>query len=424
MRLIEPLAASIQTDVSVPGSKSYTHRVLIAAALSNGTSVIENALDSEDTHFTLETLKKWGVRVEKEHERITVHGSGGRLSASDNPIFLGNSGTSMRLLSAVAALAQGRSVLTGTERLQARPIQDLLDGLGRLGGAARSLAGNGCPPVEIAGGGVAGGKTALNCSLSSQFLSALLIIGPLTRDGVEIQVQQGPVSRPYIDVTLDTLSHFGIAFDRKDYDWFKVPGGQHYRAGHCRVEPDCSQAGYFWAAAAITGSTVTVNGTCLDSRQGDIRLAGILEQMGCTLAAAESGVTVTGGRLSGVDVDMADIPDVVPTLAVVAAYARGRTVIRSVAHLKEKESNRLAAVRSELGKMGIESGYDEDTLWVQGGNPKGAAIDCHNDHRIAMSFAVAGLKTGGIKIMDDACVQKSFPAFWDVFGGLYRSARG
>jgi 3-phosphoshikimate 1-carboxyvinyltransferase len=146
--------------------------------------------------------------------------------------------------------------------------------------------------------------------------------------------------------------------------------------------------------------------------------------MGCTLAASESGVTVTGGRLSGVDVDMADIPDVVPTLAVVAAYARGRTVIRSVAHLKEKESNRLAAVRSELGKMGIESGYDEDTLWVQGGNPKGAAIDCHNDHRIAMSFAVAGLKTGGIKIMDDACVQKSFPAFWDVFGGLYRSARG
>lgn len=423
MRQIAPLAAPMRADVPVPGSKSYTHRVLIAAALSDGRCLIRNALHSVDTRLTLQALKQWGVRVEESGDLLAVYGRQGALEASDKPIFLGNSGTSMRLLTAVAALARGRSVLTGTERLQARPIQDLLDGLSRLGAAARSLAGNGCPPVEVAGGGVAGGRTDLNCALSSQFLSALLLIGPCTRDGVEIRVRQGPVSRPYIDITLDTLSRFGVAFDRNGYDWFSVPGGQRYRSGGFHVEPDCSQAGYFWAAAAITGSTVAVRGTRLDSRQGDIRLTGILEQMGCTLTALESGVAVTGGRLTAVDVDMGDIPDVVPTLAVVAAFARGRTVIRNVAHLKEKESDRLAAVCAELGKMGIESGYDETTLWVQGGMPRAAAIECHDDHRIAMSFAVAGLKTEGIRILDEACIQKSFPDFWEVFAGLYRSAR-
>jgi 3-phosphoshikimate 1-carboxyvinyltransferase len=188
------------------------------------------------------------------------------------------------------------------------------------------------------------------------------------------------------------------------------------------VEPDCSQAGYFWAAAAITGSTVEVRGTSLQSRQGDIRLAQILERMGCTVTSTASGVTVRGGALAAVDVDMGDIPDVVPTLAVAAAFARGRTTIRNVAHLKEKESNRLAAVCAELGKMGIESGYDEDMIWVQGGRPSGAAIDCHDDHRIAMSFAVAGLRTPGLTVLDDACVQKSFPNFWEVFEGLYEKS--
>jgi 3-phosphoshikimate 1-carboxyvinyltransferase len=247
----------------------------------------------------------------------------------------------------------------------------------------------------------------------------LLLIGPCTRDGIEIRVQRGPVSRPYIDITLETMARFGVYAERKAYEWFRLPGGQPYRSGHYRVEPDCSQAGYFWAAAAITGSTVEVKGTSLRSRQGDIRLAEILARMGCTLSARESGVAVMGAELSAVEVDMGDIPDVVPTLAVVAAFARGRTIIRNVAHLKEKESNRLAVVCTELRKMGIESGYDEGTLWVQGGRPKAASIDCYNDHRIAMSFAVAGLKTAGIKVLDDACVQKSFPTFWEVFERLY-----
>lgn len=420
MREIKTLPAPVRTAVSVPGSKSYTHRMLIAAALADGRCLIENALDSEDTRLTLGALKKWGVGVEEADGRLIVRGRGGQLVASDGPLFLGNSGTSMRLLTAVAAIVRGKSVLSGNERLKARPIQDLLDGLAQLGVPARSLAGNGCPPVEIEGGAVRGGKAALNCSLSSQFLSALLLIGPCTEDGIEILVQHGPVSRPYIDVTLDAMARFAVRVERRAYEWFRVPGGQHYRPGSYLVEADCSQAGYFWAAAAVTGSTVEVKGTSLHSRQGDIRLVDILARMGCTVVARTGGVAVKGAELSAVEADMSDLPDMVPTVAVAAAFARGRTIIRNVAHLRAKESDRLAAVCAELSKMGIAAGCDESTLWVQGGRPGAAGIDCHNDHRMAMSFAVAGLKTPGIRILDETCVQKSFPSFWKVFEALYR----
>lgn len=419
MREIKPLHPT-EAVVAVPGSKSYTHRVLIAAALSDGRCVIENALDSEDTHLTLETLKKWGVAMASEGEALIVSGCRGELKVYPNPIFLGNSGTSMRLLTAVAALVRGKTILTGTDRLRSRPIQDLLDGLGQVGAAARSLGGNGCPPVEIEGGGIIGGRVGLNCALSSQFLSALLLVGPHTREGLEVRVTHGPVSRPYIDITLDTMASFGVRAERDGYAWFKVPGGQCYRAGEHLVEPDCSQAAYFWAAAAVTASTVKVRGTRRGSRQGDIRILEILGQMGCRVASQADGVAVSGGALAAVDVDMGDIPDVVPTVAVVAAFARGRTVIRNVAHLREKESDRLASVSAGLNQMGIAAGCDEGTLWIEGGMSHPAAIDCCNDHRIAMSFAVAGLKTPGIRILDETCVQKSFPGFWETLEGLYR----
>jgi len=303
--------------------------------------------------------------------------------------------------------------------MQARPIQDLLDGLTQLGVSARSTIGNGCPPVEVMGGSVIGGSTRLNCSVSSQFLSALLLIAPCTRQGIEIVVTQGPVSRPYVDITLDSLARFGVASERRGYAWFHVAGGQRYRAGVYTVEPDCSQASYFWAAAAVTGSTVTVRGIPAQSRQGDIRLLDVLEEMGCRVAKTAAGIAVSGASLSAVEVDMGDMPDVVPTLAVVAAFARGRTIIHNVSHLREKESDRLAVIISELNRIGIEAGCDANTLWVRGGRPRSAAIETHDDHRIAMSFALAGLKTPGIVIMDETCVQKSFPNFWGLFDRLY-----
>ena len=420
MRRIRPLPQAKHIEVSVPGSKSYTHRMLVAAALSDGRCSFANALDSEDTRLTLDALRRWGAAVGPDGSTLTVFGTGGRMLASPDPIFLGNSGTSMRLLTAVAALVQGRTLLTGTERLQARPMQDLLDGLGRLGVGARSLGTGGGAPIEIDGGHVPGGKAELDCALSSQFLTALLLIGPYTEKGIEIQVTRGPVSRPYIDITLDTMRRFGVAVERRGYEWFQVPGQSGYRAGDHVIEADCSQAGYFWAAAAVTGSTVKVRRTAPGSCQGDARLAEVLQRMGCSVAVHPDGVAVTGGTLTGIEVDMADMPDAVPTLAVVAAYARGRTAIRGVGHLKEKESDRLAAVCGGLHRMGIDAAHDTETLWIRGGTPRGGAIECRNDHRIAMSFAVAGLATPGIEILDEKCVAKSFPTFWDVFETVYR----
>jgi 3-phosphoshikimate 1-carboxyvinyltransferase len=418
MRVIEPLPPGHAT-VSVPGSKSYSHRMLIAAALSDGACMIENCLDSEDCNLTIGALAGLGVAIERRPEGVAVVGRGGSLAACPAPVDLGNSGTSLRLLTAVAALGQGAYVLTGNERMQARPVQDLLDALSQAGASARSLKANGCPPVEIEGRPGFGGRVALDCSLSSQYLSALLLVGPCTAKGLEIAVSKGPVSKPYVDLTLDTMERFGVHAERRGYEWFRVPGGQRYRAGDHRVAPDASQAGYFWAAAAVTGGTVTVAGMSRDSRQGDVRLLDVLEKMGCRVTSEPEGVAVTGGPLAAVEVDMGDMPDVVPTLAVVAAFAAGTTVVRNVAHLKAKESDRLAAAVTELRRMGVAASCDADSLRVTGGAPRGALIETYDDHRIAMSFAVAGLRAEGVMISNPGCVQKSFPGFWEVFGGLY-----
>ena len=406
--------------VSVPGSKSYTHRSFIAAALSDGPCRITNALRSDDTDLTVGCLRQLGTKITDHKDgRLVITGCGGRFGSVDQPIFLGNSGTSMRLLTAVAALGQGRIILTGSDRMQQRPIQELLDALSGLGIAARSTAGNGCPPVEVVGSPFAGGRTRVDCRVSSQYLSALLLIAPLAREPVEIEVSRGLVSRPYVDMTIDVMEQFGIQVQRRGYEHFTVATGQRYRARDISVEPDCSQAGYFWAAAAVTGGSVKVYGTRADSRQGDVRLADCFGRMGCEVNAEADGIRVSGRPLKSISVDMADMPDMVPTLAVVAAFAEGTTVIKNVAHLKAKESDRLGAVANELTKMGIAVKRSDSGLTVQGGSPRAADIDTYDDHRMAMSFAPAGLVVPGIRINDEMCVAKSFPNFWEVFGQLY-----
>lgn len=412
--------------VTVPGSKSYTHRILIASALSEGVCRIENSLASEDTLLTRNALQLMGIRIETDGAHLLVHGGGGRLEAPEGPIHLGNSGTSMRLLTAVAALAEGEIRLTGTERMCQRPLADLIDALNGLGVTARSVNGDGCPPVAVPGGGIRGGSVSVRCGISSQFLSGLLLVGPCTQEGLEVAVSQGPVSKPYIDMTVAVMERLGIRLERNGYQRFNIPGRQRYRSGDYTVEPDISNAGYFWAAAAMAGGRVTVRGVGPDSRQGDIRLAALFEQMGCTVIQEAEGLAVSGTldsagrpRLSAIEVDMGDMPDMVPTLAVVAAFADGTTVIRNVAHLRAKESDRLAAVATELGKMGIAVRSGETELHIRGGHPHGAVIDTYDDHRIAMSFAAAGLAVPGVFIRDEGCVRKSFPGFWDVLEGLY-----
>ena len=404
--------------VSVPGSKSYTHRTLIAAALSDGVCTVCNPLRSQDTLLTLAALEKMGAVVDDRETSIEIRGLGGRFKPCDEEIYLANSGTSMRLLAGVAALGEGTYTLTGTPRMYHRPIGHLLEALNTLGIAARALENNGCPPVIIPGGQAVGGETAINCSVSSQYLSALLLMAPCTQDGMTILVSHGPVSRPYVDMTVDILARFGIEVQREGYTRFAVPGRQTYRAGDYAVEPDASQAGYFWGAAAITGGSVTVTGISGESSQGDVGLAQVFESMGCRVDHAQDGITVTGAPLRAVTVDMADMPDMVPTLAVVAAFADGTTIIKNVSHLKAKESDRLSATCNELQKMGIEAVAEDGSLRVTGGAAHGAVIDTHDDHRMAMSFAMAGLAVPGMKIEDPDCVAKSFPNFWEVWETL------
>ncbi|MDY6792805.1 MAG: 3-phosphoshikimate 1-carboxyvinyltransferase [Thermodesulfobacteriota bacterium] len=406
-------------EISVPGSKSYTHRILIASALSDGICRIDNALKSEDTLITVSALKQMGITIDSNDQRFMVHGAKGAFKDTNEPVYLGNSGTSMRFLTALASIGKDRYLLTGTERMKQRPIQDLLDALIQMGVSAYSVNHNGCPPVVIRGGNLKGGKITIDCENSSQYLSAILLIAPFTKQGLEVNVIKGPVSRPYIDITVDVMQRFGVDVIRDGYNYFKVQRGQEYRSGSYFVEPDGSQAGYFWGAAAITGTCIKVKGITKNSPQGDVRFTSLLEKMGCKIIDEKDGISVTGGSLSGIEADMSDMPDMVPTLAVVSAFAKGTTVINNVQHLKLKESDRLASVANELAKMGIESGITDSGLTIKGSRPHGAEISTYNDHRIAMSFAMAGLKVPGIFIKDEKCVEKSFPDFWNVFKGLY-----
>jgi len=409
-------------EVTVPGSKSYTHRILIAAALSNGECRIRNALISEDTLLTLQALRQMGIRIDDTaKDQIIVAGRSGRLKPCADRIFLGNSGTSMRLLTAVAALGQETFTLAGTDRMAKRPIQDLIVALEQLGIRIRSKNRNGCPPVEVTGKKMNGGPVGINCRTSSQYLSALLLIAPYTNRGLDIMVTEGPVSRPYVDMTVNVMDQFGVIVTREGYDRFRVAGRQVYRAGAYAVEPDASQAGYFWAAAAVCGTEIKVKGVTAGSCQGDVNFAKLLATMGCAIATEPDGITVCGRHLQAADVDMGDMPDMVPTLAVVAAFAEGTTIIRNVSHLKAKESDRLASVVNELVKMGIDARCSADELIVTGGKPHGAEIETYGDHRIAMSFAVAGLVAPLTIIRDENCVAKSFPDFWKVFSRLYQS---
>ena len=418
VRAIVPITPSPR-QVAVPGSKSGTHRMLIAAALSTGSCTVNNPLDAEDTRLTRQALEQMGA-VFAGADPLQVTGVNGRPGPCDTPVYLGNSGTSMRLLTGIAALGRGTYELRGTLRMHERPIQDLLDALVQIGVAAESIAGDGCPPIRIAGGGSTGGRAHLRCADSSQYLSAMMMMAPCLKMGLDLRVSEGPVSRPYIDLTVDVLQQFGIRLEQDGYERFVIPGNQRYRAGEYRVEPDSSQAGYFWAAAAICGTRIGVRGVNRRSRQGDTGFSDVLGEMGCRVWDDETGIAVEGGRLKGIRVDMSGMPDMVPTLAVVAAHAEGVTDIRNVAHLKIKESDRLTAVATELARMGIRVDTKADGIRIHGGIPGGADIRTYDDHRMAMSFAVAGLRTPGIRILDPGCVRKSFPGFWEVFDTLYQ----
>ncbi len=408
--------------VTIPGSKSVTHRALIAGGLAEGTTVLRNDLISEDTLHTARALETIGVGMDRQADHLIVRGIGQRINNPpyERAVYLGNSGTSFRLLLPVFSLVKGRFTVTGTPRMRERPVGPLVDALKHLGVEIACSERDGFPPVRILSDGIPGGAVALPGEASSQFLSALLLSGPYARKGVHITVTGDLVSKPYVDVTMDVMEAFGVRVEREGYVRYTISAKERYQSREYTVSGDVSSASYFWAAAAVTGKTVTTLNIHPQGRQGDIRLLEVLEQMGCIVRKGSDRVTVTGGDLRGVDVDMGDMPDMVPTLAAVALFAEGKTTIRNVGHLRFKESDRLSAVAREWRKLGGRVTELTDALIIHGRDAlHGGPVDPHDDHRLAMSLAVIGLRVGGVNITNPACVGKSFPRFWQLWKGLF-----
>ena len=413
---------NINAVVPIPGSKSLSHRALVAASLANGKSVLKSFLSCEDTLYTADALQKMGIEIEVKGDTAMVHGNSGlfKKNPDKTEIYLGNSGTSYRLLLSTAALAEGVYYFTGSERMKERPVEYLVDALRNLGVEINYPEKDGYPPVLIKAAGIKGGRVKIPGNISSQYISSLLLAAPYTESGLEIEITGKLVSQPYIDLTLDVMNAFGINVEHHEYERFYVHGGQTYQAGEHVIDGDASSASYFWGAAAVTGGKIkTENIRPMKTRQGDIGFINILEKMGCEAVLEDYSVTVKGGALNGISADMGSMPDMVPTLAVVALFAKGKTIIHNVSHLKHKESNRIADTAGELRRIGGRVEELEDGLIIYGGEKlTGGEIDPHNDHRLAMSFAVAGLKVPGLFIKDENCVSKSFPAFWSLWSQM------
>ncbi len=420
MSCISPRAivtnVNFDAEIFLPPSKSYTNRALICAALAEGTSELLNPSHSGDTVLMIDALRRFGIGIEEGDDRLIVHGGGGRLRAPAGTLNLGNAGTTIRFLAGLAGLADGTTTLTGDERMRQRPIGELIDALAAAG--VESSSENGSPPVVIKGGGFRGGGIDLDAHRSSQFLSSLLLVSPYALTPVQIRLAEHPASLPYVDLTLEVMKSFGASVSAVSRREFWVDNTFRYSARSFRIEPDASSASYFAAAAAITGGQVRIRGCPDRSLQGDFGFLDILRTMGAKITWVNETITVRGGVLRGVDVDMNGLPDCVPTLAVTAAFAEGPTTIRRVGHLKYKESDRLQAIASELEKIGASVRIGEETLQITPGASRGGLVETYRDHRIAMSFAVAGLRVPGIQIADPGCVTKSFPGFWEEFRKL------
>jgi 3-phosphoshikimate 1-carboxyvinyltransferase len=411
---VQPLTHPPDCTIRVPGSKSITNRALLIAALASGDSTIENALFSDDTRYMAEAWSALGLRVEADISagRFRVPGCGGVIPARSAELFVGNAGTAMRFLVAALCLGRGRFHIDGTARMQQRPIQDLLDALTQLG--ARCHATNGCPPVTIEANGLAGGHARVAGDKSSQFLSALLMAAPYARSAVEIELAGPLIAEPYVRLTQAVMLQFGVHVDaHPNYRRVVVSHGQSYHARTYRVEADASSASYFLAAAALTGGVVRVEGVGRNSIQGDIEFADLLGEMGADVHKDADRITVRGrGRLHGITTDMNRISDTVPTLAALAPFADAPVEIRNVAHIRHQESDRLRAVATELQRLGVHVRELDDGLVIEPSAIQPAVVHTYDDHRIAMSFALIGLRVAGIGIDDPECVSKTFPDYF------------
>jgi 3-phosphoshikimate 1-carboxyvinyltransferase len=431
---LEPARRPFAARITPPGSKSLTNRALVLAALATGPCDISNILIADDTAVMLESLGRLGFRLDVDHDgcRVRVHGRGGAIDAAAAELFCANSGTTIRFLTACCALGHGRYTLDGIPRMRQRPIGTLTALLNGLGARISHPGVDGFPPVRVDAGGLRGGTMRYGSEVSSQYLSAILMVAPYAATGVQVELAPDQTSWPYVAMTLQLMARFGVtpALTRDPATGqpariVVAPGT--YAATPYAVEPDASNASYFLAAAAVTpGASVTIDGLGADSLQGDVGFADLLRRMGAAVTVDRARITVTGTRaLAGIDANLAGMPDMAQTLAVVGAFATGPTTIRGLHTLRVKETDRIAALARELEKLGAAVAVDGDTVTVTppaSGRLEAAAIDTYDDHRMAMSFAIAGTRAPGITIRDVECVAKTYPRFFHDLNTVTTSA--
>ncbi len=434
-----PVSGPVQGQIRPPGSKSITNRALICAALARGQSTLRGALDSDDTRLMADALRQlgidlhWDERDGRRGETIVVDGCGGTVPRDEADLFVGNSGTTMRFLAAMLATAQGTFRLHGTPRMHERPIGDLLQALRALGANVRSENDNDCPPIEIRANGLQGGTARIRGDISSQFLSGLLMAAPYAKHPVTLDVIGQLVSQPYVEMTLRVMNAFGVEPSGEPSPArFVIAAPLMYLATDYAIEPDASAASYFFAAAAITAGDVTVAGLGPKSLQGDVAFVDILERMGCQVdrnvkrhdPPQQASIRIhRTGDLTGVDVDMNAVSDTVQTLAAVALFAEGPTTIRNVEHIRHKETDRIGNLAIELRKLGAAVDVLSDGLRITPAALHGAEIETYDDHRMAMSLALPGLRVPGVRVLDPGCTSKTYPGFFKDLASISTEPR-
>ncbi|KVX03150.1 3-phosphoshikimate 1-carboxyvinyltransferase [Shewanella frigidimarina] len=413
----------INGEINIPGSKSISNRVLLLATLAKGSTTLTNLLDSDDIRYMLASLKQLGIQytLSEDKTECVVEGNEGPISStSAQSLFLGNAGTAMRPLCAALTLGQGEFTLTGEPRMEERPIGDLVDALRQLGADVTYLKNDGFPPLTINATGLNGGDVEIAGDLSSQFLTALLMVAPLTKDSVNIKIKGELVSKPYIDITIALMKQFGVEVINHQYQRFEIKAGQHYLSpGKVLVEGDASSASYFLAAGAIKGGEVKVTGVGRLSIQGDVKFADALAQMGADIEWGDDYIIARKSTLTAIEMDMNHIPDAAMTIATAALFATGTTKLTNIYNWRIKETDRLAAMATELRKVGaiVEEGHDYITI-TPPAELNTAAIDTYNDHRMAMCFSMMAFADCGITINDPDCTSKTFPDYFAQFTQL------
>lgn len=417
---INPIPHSLNATVRVPGSKSLTNRALLIASLANGTTHLTNTLFSDDSRYFAKALQTLGfdVQLDEVKHAMTVKGLGGKIPAKNAELFIGNAGTAARFLSAFLTLGNGEYILDGEPRMRERPIRDLVDSLTQLGTKLEPT--NNCPPVKITANGLPGGKTTIAGDISSQFLSALLMVAPYAQTPIEVTLSTDLNSKPYVDMTIAIMKDFGVEIERNQYSRFTIHPSHYSPLSSYAIESDASAASYFFAAPAICGGTVKVENISRKSVQGDVGFLDVLQKMGCVITESENSIMIHGpSSIVGVDVDMRDIPDTAQTLAAVAPFADSPTRIRGIASARVKETDRVHATCVELDRLGVRVEEHEDGMTIYPVEKmRSASIQTYNDHRMAMAFSLIGLRFDGVTIENPACVSKTFPNFFDVLETL------